>query len=288
MEKLVDGKAYPMAHKSPDPDRKAAHTTEEVLRARVKFGGGSRTQAEGYVRSLQRGLIGYHIMSWLTPGTGTEAFVVWDPEITDVSAGVPEPAAWMTRPNWIALAHELIHGWRLVTGQCVFHPEPLIEAYYEEAMTVGLPPYEGCKFTENKFRLSSGQPPRTFYGQSTRIITEAAQKKYKTKDESVWAPGESNPPYQRLLQGSFTYRDHSEETFRRELEVVALEAARKSGQKDLRVFIFGPIKQLSQTIKWTESTIVALNRIGYQFRIRRSFFDAGTQQVRFYDHLRSG
>ncbi len=119
-------------------------------------------------------------MSHLTPGPGTDAFVVWDPEGEDPGARLPnsQRAAWMTRPAWIALAHELIHGWRLVTGQCVFKPEIRIEEYYEEAMTVGLPPYDGCKFTENKFRKSTGEPFRTFYPQSTKVISQAAEQKH--------------------------------------------------------------------------------------------------------------
>jgi serine/threonine protein kinase len=107
----------------------------------------------GYVKLLQNGLIGYHIMSHLTPGPGTEAFVVWDPEGVDAGVGLDSSkrATWMTRPSWIGLVHELIHGWRAVTGRCVFHPQPNIEEYYEEAMTVGLPPYDGCKFGGNEF-----------------------------------------------------------------------------------------------------------------------------------------
>ena len=180
----------------------------------------------GYVQSLQNGLIGYHIMSHLTPGPGAKALVVWDPERDDAGAGLDSSkrAAWMTRPSWIALVHELIHGWRLVTGQCVFRPDNNIEEYYEEAMTVGLPPYDGCRFTENKFRMASGLPPRTFYGERTRVLSEAAQQKHKPMmDESVWAPGEANPPYDRLLQGTLTYRGQSEEQFKRELEAVAVE-----------------------------------------------------------------
>ena len=62
----------------------------------------------------------------------------------------------------------------------MFRPEPLIEEYYEEAMTVGLPPYDGCKFTENRFRQAGGEALRTFYGQKTKIISEDAQRKHKS------------------------------------------------------------------------------------------------------------
>jgi hypothetical protein len=190
----------PIAHKPQDAGRKAAHTTEDVLRGRVTLGdpGDNIREAMGYVQWLQMGLIGYHLMSYLTPGTGTDAIAIWDgdpamkyvgptdPEIKLVGpARVGGHRTWMTRPGWIALVHELIHGWRLVTGQCVFRPEPLIEAYYEEAMTVGLPPYDGCKLTENRFRLFGGEPLRTFYASKTKVISDAAQRKHRSVVERL-------------------------------------------------------------------------------------------------------
>src|SRR5262249_11047147 len=125
-------------------------------------------------------LIGYHLMNELTPGPGTSAIVVWDPAVTDVSGAVDpsKRAPWMTRPAWIALAHELIHAWRLVTGRCVFAPMIRGEDYYEEAMTGGLPPYDGCKFTENRFRQAKGLPLRAFYGPSSQAQSVRAQTKY--------------------------------------------------------------------------------------------------------------
>ena len=178
-------KGYPVAHKGAKP----VHTTDNILRGRVSEDNSKAEIAEavGCVRSLQNGLIGYHIMSHLTPGPGTDALVVWDPT-HDASAGVDpsKRAPWMTRPSWIALVHELIHGWRLVTGRCLFRPDNNIEEYYEEAMTVGLPPYDGCKFTENKFRMLAGEPQRRFYGETTRALSEAAQQKHKRlMDQSV-------------------------------------------------------------------------------------------------------
>jgi hypothetical protein len=106
-------------------------------------------------------------------------------------------------------------------------------------------------------------------------------------EESVWAPGEANPPYDRLLKAKCTFRGQTEQQFKRELEVLAAGAVRKSKQNNLRVLIFGPRGELDEITKWTEATVIALNRSGYQFRISRVFFDHGTKQVRFYDHLRS-
>ena len=182
-------KDYPIAHKSLTAERQAAHSTEQVLRNRIDMFGSRAEINEGvsFVRSLQNGLVGYHIMSHLTPGTGTEAIVIWNPDQVDAGADLPpsERAAWMSRPGWVALAHELIHGWRLVTGKCVFRPEPRIEEYYEEAMTVGIPPYDGCKFTENRFRQLGGEALRTFYGPKTRILSEDAQRKHKSVAERL-------------------------------------------------------------------------------------------------------
>jgi hypothetical protein len=60
-----------------------------------------------------------------------------------------------------------------------------IEEYYEEAITVGLPPYDGCKFTENRFRNLSGAAPRTFYGsgqESSSGIMDAVKGLFGKKD----------------------------------------------------------------------------------------------------------
>ncbi len=172
----------PLAHKqSQDEVRNAVHTTDETVRARFQEGSKPQKIAEavGYVQALQCGLIGYHIMDHLTPGSGTGAWVVWEPLLESVGTDLPaeKRAAWMDRPPWIALAHELIHGWRLVTGRCVFKPGP-IEEYYEEAMTVGLPPYDQCRFTENRLRHLNGLPLRTFYGESNLSVSNRAAAKH--------------------------------------------------------------------------------------------------------------
>jgi hypothetical protein len=165
----------PIAHK------RSPHTTTDTVRERV---GAGRTEPEvrdaaGYVQALQCGLIGYHIMDHLTQGAGTGAWVVWDPLMEHVCTHLEADrrAAWMDRPPWIALAHELIHGWRLVTGRCVFKPGPM-EDYYEEAMTVGLPPYDQCRFTENRLRRLKGLPLRTFYAEATLNQSNRAAEKH--------------------------------------------------------------------------------------------------------------
>ncbi|MFX1675528.1 M91 family zinc metallopeptidase [Paraburkholderia sp. A2WS-5] len=158
----ASARPLPLAHKKPGEQRASEEAASPFK-----------------VSSLQRGLIGYHIMDHLTPGAGTGADVLWDPTSDGVCRDLPadKRAAWMDRPPWIALVHELIHAWRLVTGRCVFEPGG-IEEYWEEAMTVGLPPYDGCRYTENRFRQAKALPLRTFYGETTLGRSKAAAAKH--------------------------------------------------------------------------------------------------------------
>ena len=116
-----------------------------------------------------------------------------------------------------------------------------------------------------------------------RATYAEAPGKMHDGDDPVWIPGEANPPYDRLLQGTLVYRGQNEQQFKRDLELIATGAARRSAHKNLRVFIFGPKGDLEQILKWTESAIVNLNRSGYEFRISRGSFEHGMKQVRFYD-----
>jgi Effector protein len=127
---------------------------------------------------LERGKVAYWIMDHLTPGPGAAAWVSWQHDVTDLSSVFAKDAAlpgWAKRPPWVALAHELIHAWRMVSGRVVFHPT--LDEYHEEAMTVGLPPYDRCPLTENRFREAGKEPRRSFYGPSTEAkSTKAALK----------------------------------------------------------------------------------------------------------------
>lgn len=126
---------------------------------------------------LERGKVAYWIMEHLTPGPGTDAWVSWQHDVTDLSATFAKDApGWAKRPPWVALAHELIHAWRMVSGRVVFHPT--LEEYYEEAMTVGLPPYDRCPLTENRFREAAKEPRRSFYGPSTEAKSAKAALKH--------------------------------------------------------------------------------------------------------------
>jgi hypothetical protein len=131
--------------------------------------------------ALDRGKIAYWLMDHLTPGPGAACIVRWVHDMEDVSSNFSEGTApaWTKRPPWIALVHELIHAWRQVTGRVVFHPTT--PEYHEEAMTVGLLPYDRCVFSENRFRERGGQAPRGFYGPTTQQKSEKAALKYATK-----------------------------------------------------------------------------------------------------------
>jgi hypothetical protein len=190
----LDGKlTMPLAHR-PKNDRR--HESDQILANRIQMARldpddiPQVNKAVPWVQQLQNGLVGYHLMNQLTPGTGTGAWVVWNPALIDTGADLPlgKQAPWMKRPTWLALAHELIHGWRLVTGRCVFRPNARGEYYYEEAMTVGLPPYDGCRFTENRLRHDKGLPIRSFYGAETQLQSVAAEKKHGTAEVRVKLP----------------------------------------------------------------------------------------------------
>jgi len=184
----IDGVKVPLAHTA---KKGHEHGADQVLANRIqlrKFDGIDPVkQAVGWVRQLQNGLVGYHVMDTLTPGAGTGAWVVWNPDQVDADPKLAEDkrAKWMRRPPWIALAHELIHGWRLVSGRCVFRPNSRSEAYYEEAMTVGLPPYDGCRYTENRFRSRSEEPLRKYYGEKTQAQSAAAQQKHGSVEDRL-------------------------------------------------------------------------------------------------------
>ncbi len=66
-------------------------------------------------------------------------------------------------PPEIALAHELIHADDAAHGR--LEPDEINGVRNYERQAVGLPPYEGKQFTENKFRASwhSPLPPRNSY-----------------------------------------------------------------------------------------------------------------------------
>lgn len=103
-------------------------------------------------------------------------------------------------------------------------------------------------------------------------------------DITVWAPGEANPPYDRLLLGKVERGVLTEAQFRSAF----VKAARQTGKFKARVLLFGPREGKADMTKWTASEIKALNRDGYDFKISRTRFDLGTEEVRFYDFLRSG
>ena len=134
--------------------------------------------------SQKRGKIAYYMRDALKPGPGvSKATVVWNIKVDDLrSLEGYKDASWAWRPIWVSLAHELIHAWRYITGRAVFHPAldsgTSDKNYYEEAMTVGLPPYDGCRFTENKFRLLMAEPMRDWYGPDTHVKSVRAAQKH--------------------------------------------------------------------------------------------------------------
>jgi hypothetical protein len=110
------------------------------------------------------------IYDCLTPGKGVSCYIRWNPDNDfvgnkarlDVTA--PENR-WRMRPPWIGLAHELIHAWRYLTGRCIFPNRSNTEQpKLNELLTVGLPPVDRGKYTENGIRHDAWQIVRAIYG----------------------------------------------------------------------------------------------------------------------------
>jgi hypothetical protein len=94
-----------------------------------------------------------YLYDFLTPGPGSDCYVVFNHVRDNLSRDhrrfLPESHNWQHRPPAIALGHELIHAWRVATGMVLF-----TYGQEEELMTVGLPPFSGMMFTENRLRVN--------------------------------------------------------------------------------------------------------------------------------------
>jgi hypothetical protein len=72
-------------------------------------------------------------------------------------------------PDYIQLGHELIHAWRMMTGRRIVGGN----SWEEEAMTVGLAPFAGLRFTENALRRDARLPARLKYGGMVAASSES-------------------------------------------------------------------------------------------------------------------
>jgi hypothetical protein len=87
-------------------------------------------------------------------GIGVPTTIHWNPNLINTPTG--------SRPAFIGLAHELIHGWHNLRG------DALIDNRWEELATVGLYQYESYRnVTENKIRAEHGVQVRTSYDPHT-------------------------------------------------------------------------------------------------------------------------
>jgi type VI secretion system secreted protein VgrG len=101
------------------------------------------------------------------PGPGSNSVVGWNPNRTSIG-----PAAWQTRDPAIGLGHELIHSDTFAHGTGDGQNSNYTGAdgvvrntlgYEQQA--VGLGPYSGNGFTENKLRQASNKPGISINGQ---------------------------------------------------------------------------------------------------------------------------
>jgi hypothetical protein len=96
-----------------------------------------------------------YLYHFLVPGDGCSCYVNFNHRRDNLSPEhkqyLPMSHTWAHRPPAIALGHELIHAWRVMSGMVLF-----VYGWEEEAMTVGLPPFSFMEFTENKLRIEYG------------------------------------------------------------------------------------------------------------------------------------
>lgn len=96
-----------------------------------------------------------YLYDFLSRGTGESCYVVFNHKRDNLSDRhkryLPSSHNWEHRPPAVALAHELIHAWRVMTGQVLFE-----YGWEEEAMTVGLPPFGNMPLSENRVRVEWG------------------------------------------------------------------------------------------------------------------------------------
>lgn len=100
------------------------------------------TLPEGWAQDLQRIL-----RHFLQPGRGTAVTIGFDPTQTYPCDADP---ARQNRPPLIGLAHEMVHGWRGITGRMLEIQNENFDI--EEVITTGFPPYNSERFSENLFR----------------------------------------------------------------------------------------------------------------------------------------
>lgn len=92
-------------------------------------------------------------------GAGSNTTIRYNPELSVIGYAAP----WQRQPPAIWLAHELIHADDAAYGR--MDPELKDGVRNYERQAVGLPPYEGKEFTENRMRAewSAPQPARPRY-----------------------------------------------------------------------------------------------------------------------------
>jgi hypothetical protein len=183
----VEGTPHGMMYESLQSDSSATRTLksalahgcsrEKLLTLVSKYAAGVWSPEDGSVEDWKLNQIGdqmlkceLEIYDCLTAGKGVSCFVRWDPENAFVGnkAGLDMNAPenrLRIRPSWIGLAHELIHAWRYLTGRCIFPNRSNTEQpKLNEWLTVGLPPVDQGRYTENRIRHDAWQIPKGIYG----------------------------------------------------------------------------------------------------------------------------
>lgn len=124
------------------------------------------------------------LYQYTTPGRGVHATVRLEPVKQLYDENTPEGRRRYNPkknvndvPIHLVLGHELIHAWRMMEGKRI-----VAEGYLEEAMTVGLHPFDKLAHTENKLRFEMGYPPRAFYSHNSFASDWDAMHNLQTKN----------------------------------------------------------------------------------------------------------
>jgi len=150
-----------------------------------------------------------YLYDFMTPGVGADCHVGFNHKRLSISEEhkrhLPASEYFKNRPVPVALAHELVHAWRVVVGRVLYR-----YGWEEEAMTVGLPPYSTMKYTENRFRVEFGGlaiRPDYEYREFTTGIIDAKQAGIDPVTKA-WQgqPGSLAASNQEVIQSSMAKR----------------------------------------------------------------------------------
>jgi hypothetical protein len=112
-------------------------------------------QATDHPDDLEMDVLALALEPYLDRGAGADVRITYDPNYV---LGI--------RPPKVGLFHELVHAYYFAKGKNLGLCDSSNVAHggrYFELMAVGMPPFQGRRFSENQMRALCSCPPRTQY-----------------------------------------------------------------------------------------------------------------------------